>query len=305
VVAFAAIGHIDLTKVWPNNFAKTLRERKGYTTALFGKCMNNNCGPNPAASGMNLHQMGAFDRWFEGVGYQNLVFYDNEAAGCPGWPWPEDKCKTPTNPSTVGAGYLTSELGNRTITWLKKISAEPERRPWFVYYATHSPHGPATPAEWYKDACPGVQSPRSHPNFNYSGHKRTDCSIYPPGSASFGGNGTREWWNNTDFPELTSCQPGFTDAQITNIDAEARHRCQTLLSVDDTYTQIVAAVEELGQLDNTFILVTSDHGYNLGNHMLATAKMQIYDHALRIPMVFAGLFRRGPSVIMPPAFSFI
>ena len=56
-VTSGAIGHIDLTKVWPNNFAKTLREKKGYTTALFGKCMNNNCGPNPAASGMNLHQM--------------------------------------------------------------------------------------------------------------------------------------------------------------------------------------------------------------------------------------------------------
>ena len=45
------------------------------------------------------------------------------------------------------------------------------------------------------------------------------------------------------------------------------------------------------ELDNTFVLVTSDHGYNLGNHMLATAKMQAYDHALRIPMIFAGPVR--------------
>ena len=29
-------------------------------------------------------------------------------------------------------------------------------------------------------------------------------------------------------------------------------------------------------------------GYNLGNHMLASAKMQPYDHSLRIPMLFAG-----------------
>lgn len=56
-VTSGAIGHIDLTKVWPQNFAKTLRETRGYTTALFGKCMNNLCGPNPAASGMNLHQV--------------------------------------------------------------------------------------------------------------------------------------------------------------------------------------------------------------------------------------------------------
>ena len=51
-------------------FPKLLRERKGYATALFGKCMNNNCGSNAAASGMNMHEMGVFDRWFEGTGYQ-------------------------------------------------------------------------------------------------------------------------------------------------------------------------------------------------------------------------------------------
>ena len=287
-VTSGAIGHVDLTKVWPQAFPKTLREEKGYATALFGKCMNNNCGYNPAASGMNLHQMGAFDKWFEGTGYQNSRFYDNEAAGCPGWPWPEASCMTAVNTSTVGAGYLTSELGNRTIEWIQRVAAEPVRRPWFVYFATHAPHGPATPAAWYKDACVGIGSPRSNLNFNYSGHNHTACSLYPPGSSSFGGDGPRDWWNSTDFPELTSCQPGFTDEQVVQIDAEARHRCQSLLSVDDSYVAIVDAVEKLGQLDNTFILVTSDHGYNLGNHMLATAKMQAYDHSLRIPMLFAG-----------------
>ena len=30
--------------------------------------------------------MGAFDRWFEGIIYQDGVFYDNEAKDCPGWP---------------------------------------------------------------------------------------------------------------------------------------------------------------------------------------------------------------------------
>ena len=80
--------------------------------------------------------------WFlvnlsEGTGYQNGVFYDNEAENCPGWPWPENSCMTPTNTSTVGKGYLTSELGNRTIEWIKKVSSEEEsvRRPWFVYFA--------------------------------------------------------------------------------------------------------------------------------------------------------------------------
>ena len=161
------------------------------------------------------------------------------------------------------------------------------------------------------------------------------CAVpeYPPGTSNFQRDGPRQWWNGTDFPELTSCQPPITAADAVGIDAEARRRCQTLLSVDDTFTQVVAAVEDLGQLSRTYVLVTSDHGaqnpavflcdarvcvcvcdavsvsapcvslrlawlgvavrspsagYNLGHHMLISAKMLFYEHSLRIPMVFMG-----------------
>ena len=291
VVSSGAIHHVDLgNKVWPYVFPTKLREEKGYTTGLFGKCMNLNCGLNTYANGSNLHTMGAFDRWFEGTGYQNGVFYDNEAESCGEWPWPEDTCTTATNTSTVGAGYLTSELGNRTIAWLRDLDAAAKadpsaaRRPWFVYFATHAPHGPATPAAWYKDACPGVISPRV-PNYNYTGKKTTACTLFPPSrdqaSTHFDTNGTRAWWNSTDLPELTSCQPAIDANDAALIDDEARNRCKTLLSVDDSYVSILRAVKALGQLKNTYTIISSDHGYNLGHHMLVTAKMQIYEHSLR------------------------
>jgi arylsulfatase A-like enzyme len=54
-----AVGHVDLGhKVWPHIYSKTLREEKGYKTALFGKCMNGDCGPNTFSSGVNLHTLG-------------------------------------------------------------------------------------------------------------------------------------------------------------------------------------------------------------------------------------------------------
>ena len=74
----------------------------------------------------------------------------------------------------------------------------------------------------------GVISPRI-PSFNYTGPTKTSCSEYPPGTSSFERDGARQWWNGTDFPELTSCQPPITAADATGIDAEARRRCQTLL----------------------------------------------------------------------------
>ena len=68
---------------------------------------------------------GAFDRWFEGCNYQNGRFYDNNAQGCE-WPWraretdngTASKCWTNTSPKTVGAGYVTAELGNRCVFFL-------------------------------------------------------------------------------------------------------------------------------------------------------------------------------------------
>merc|ERR1719450_1696050 len=74
----------------------------------------------------------------------------------------------------------------------------------------------------------------------------------------------------------------------TLIDDLARSRCQCLMSVDDAYAAIVAKVEELGQMHNTYFFVSSDHGYNLGGHRLPSNKFLLYDHSLKIPMVVMG-----------------
>ena len=308
VVSSGAVAHVDLGgKVFPYAFPIALRAQKGYATALFGKCMNGNCGKNQYAGDVNFHQLGAFDAWFEGTGYVDGTFYDNSAPGCDDWPASDAGCSTTVGPSTAGAGYLTSELGNRTIAWLRKHEREQARRarasvprrPWFVFFAPHAPHGPATPAPWHKDACAGVASPRT-PDFNFTGAHTTSCSVYPPGAAGFARDGPRQWWNGTDLPEITSCQPPIDAADAAAIDARARHRCQTLLSVDDSYAEILEAVEELGQLNNTYVLVTSDHGYNLGQHMIVDAKMMFFEHSLRIPMLF-----KGPGIARNSTFDFL
>ncbi len=51
------------------------------------------------------------------------------------------------------------------------------------------------------------------------------------------------------------------------MDALAKKRCKALMSVDDTYVGILDAVEKMGQLNRTYVLLSSDHGYNLGHHV--------------------------------------
>ena len=84
---------------------------------------------------MNLHTLGAFDRWFEHAGFVNGTFFDSEAAGCVDL-GDTGACQTPTFPGGEwlgrGDGYDTSTIGNVTIEWLDKIAKEEPERPWAV-----------------------------------------------------------------------------------------------------------------------------------------------------------------------------
>jgi len=56
---------------------------------------------------------------------------------------------------------------------------------------------------------------------------------------------------------------------------------------DSKIGEIVKAVEEIGQIDNTIFIVTSDHGDMLGERGL-WYKMNFFEHSARVPLVMAG-----------------
>jgi arylsulfatase A-like enzyme len=65
--------------------------------------------------------------------------------------------------------------------------------------------------------------------------------------------------------------------------------------VDRQIAHVVAALEETGQLDDTIVIITSDHGENIGEHGLMGHVLCVYDTLLRIPLVirYPGRFRAG------------
>ena len=60
---------------------------------------------------------------------------------------------------------------------------------------------------------------------------------------------------------------------------------------DSKIGEIVQTLTEIGELENTIVIVTADHGDMLGERGL-WYKMNFFEHSARVPLVMA-----GPSVV--------
>jgi arylsulfatase A-like enzyme len=64
-----------------------------------------------------------------------------------------------------------------------------------------------------------------------------------------------------------------------------------LQGVDELVDSLVSRLEESRQLDNTYIIYTSDNGFHIGQHRLPPGKTCGFEEDIRVP-----LFIRGPGV---------
>jgi len=57
--------------------------------------------------------------------------------------------------------------------------------------------------------------------------------------------------------------------------------------IDDRIGQLLSKLDQMGQLENTIVLFTADHGLSVGEHGLM-GKQNLYDGSWRVPMIIAG-----------------
>ncbi|RAJ14086.1 sulfatase-like hydrolase/transferase [Arenibacter echinorum] len=58
-------------------------------------------------------------------------------------------------------------------------------------------------------------------------------------------------------------------------------------NIDIQLNKVLAKLEASGELDNTYIIYTSDHGMSIGRHGLM-GKQNLYEHTWRVPFIFKG-----------------
>jgi N-acetylglucosamine-6-sulfatase len=77
-------------------------------------------------------------------------------------------------------------------------------------------------------------------------------------------------------------------------DETIKNRLRLMMAAEEGVGQILAALEQSGQLDRTLIVFTSDHGYFYGEHCLNFERRLAYEETIRIPLLI-----RCPPLIKP------
>ena len=167
------------------------------------------------------------------------------------------------------ADYITDVFTTKAVDFINRAEAN-DAQPFFLTFTPTAPHadtvpnGAPTPAPRHVGMFAGATAPRT-PSFN-----EADVSDKPPPIRNF---------------------PLLSSVQIAAIDSEYQTRLEALQSLDEGIARIVETLAARGELENTYIVYTSDNGYHLGQHRFLNGKFQVYEEDIRVPLII-----RGPGV---------
>jgi N-acetylglucosamine-6-sulfatase len=92
----------------------------------------------------------------------------------------------------------------------------------------------------------------------------------------------------SDKPRWVRAYPRLGPRARARIDRKYRRQLMSVASIDRHVRVVVRALRRTGQLDNTYLVFTSDHGIHLGAHRLPVGKNTAYTDDVNVPFAIAG-----------------
>jgi len=164
-------------------------------------------------------------------------------------PWEDPPAPIPTE------DHIDNFVGVKAVEWIKNYNDD---RPFYLQVCFPGPHPPFNSAPEYR----ALYKPEEMP----IGTLQLPGKPYP-----FYTKFVIKWSNLGEMtPEQMQLMRTFYYAKITMI--------------DERIGDIIRALEEKGMLDNTWIIYSTDHGENLGDHRL-NQKVVFFESAVHIPLI--------------------
>ena len=168
---------------------------------------------------------------------------------------------------------------DRVLDYLKDRETQKDTRPFFIYFGLSHPHD-------VRDGTPELLA-------KYGAVNHIDASAPPalhPKQPPLPPN----WlpvhpFDNThlnvrDETKVSGVWKRRDEATIRN-ELGREYACAE--NIDIQIGRVLARLEETGELDNTYIFYTADHGIAIGRHGLQ-GKQNLYEHSWRVPMIVKG-----------------
>lgn len=161
------------------------------------------------------------------------------------------------------SGGIPSEY--HQTTWatdraIEFISEERGRKPWMLNINIYDPHPPFIPPEEYAEKFPPKDMPG--PRF-----QRSDLE-------------EQKQFSDADF-QTEARDPDEFEAK----EVQAKYYAM-IAQIDDQLARLLQHLEETGELENTVVIFTSDHGETLGDHGLLLKGCRFYEGLVRVPLIF-------------------
>ncbi|MFC3693427.1 sulfatase-like hydrolase/transferase [Chenggangzhangella methanolivorans] len=250
----------------------------GYYTAGIGKIFHtgwrNDDGDGKRAASQ---YPGAWD-FFENCGRGACVAPKEPGEGAfgPGEGYGPAKTAKELRPDTIRVNYAIANVIN-----------EPHGgKPWALFMGLQKPH-----LNWYPPAEFLAQFPIEdivYPLGVMSEDAR--CGVTYETSKDLRDEPKAGWKMSQQFKDSLGSKgkPGFMNDPACKAWKEAiQHYCAEIAYADYNIGLLRQALEASGQLDDTIIVMLSDHGWQLGEK-LAWRKFTLWERATRLPLVIAG-----------------
>ncbi len=235
-------------------------QRLGYETAHIGKWhMGNDGKPRPG-----------YDYWVAFDGHGRLY----------------DPNLNENGTYVQHKGYVTDIMNRMAVEFVKRK----HEKPWSLFFAHKAVHPDAEqaadgtfkmdgyrPAERHQDLYRGCVFPKK-PNM------LTPAEIVKQKPA----------WAEALELRTSAQSRALLDAIHAGEQEEIRLRACMMAAVDEGVGMVLAALEQTGQLDDTFILFLGDNGYFFGEHGLGPERRFAYEEGIRAPFI-----ARHPARIKP------
>lgn len=172
--------------------------------------------------------------------------------------------------SLVGASL--SDSAWLTEAALEYLDGRPRGEPWMLHFGLYRPHPPfAAPAPYHQatdlGAIPGpVRAER--PELEAGGHPYVAHVL---GSQDLG----------SYLVAATGRPAGMSDLELRRV---RQAYCGLIAEADAQIGRVLDTLAERGELDDTLIVFTSDHGEQLGDHYML-GKMGFYDQSYHVPLL--------------------